>query len=161
MKTKEELKQYLKEWRTKNKDKWNAYGAKWYANNKQRRLAVGKEWDEHNKERRREISREYKERNRERIAEEQRLRLLKYKTLVVEAYGGCCACCGEKHIGVLTVEHINKNGKQHRREIGGNLYYQLVKNNFPKDAGLSILCMNCNWIERHGDLCHHKTEKSA
>ena len=157
--TPEQRKQYHKQWREKNKEKWNTYSAKWYSNNKEKRQRSIAEWAYNHSAERKAYNKRWKEENRERIDEQQRVRLLKYKTLVVEAYGGGCSCCGEKGIQFLTVEHIKRNGKEHRREIGGNLYLHLVKNNFPKED-LCILCMNCNWAERNGHPCPHKTEKS-
>lgn len=69
-----------------------------------------------------------------------------------------CACCGEKHIKFLTIDHINGNGREHRRSIGKNLsswqfFMWLRKNNYPK--GFQILCMNCNYAKSHGG-CPHK-----
>lgn len=158
--TPEQRKQYLAEWRAKNKEKWNSYSAKWYANNKEKRRSSMALWEDCNKEKARARRKKWRDAHKEQRATKQRLRLLGYKTLVVAAYGGGCSCCGEKRIGFLTVEHIKKNGKEHRRTVGGNFYNYLVKNNFPKED-LSILCMNCNWIERKGSLCPHKTEALA
>lgn len=79
---------------------------------------------------------------------------------IYEHYGNGlvqCSCCGEKEVRFLSVDHINQNGADHRREIGGgHLYNWLVKNNFPE--GFQILCLNCN----HGrflnaGICPHKS----
>lgn len=160
MKTKEELKAYLKAWRKKNRERWNAYGRKWISKNKKRHARNNALWAKQNPEKRREITKRYKQAHRDEIAERQRVRLLDYKTQVVNAYGGGCRCCGEKNIVFLTVEHIKKNGKEHRRKVGGNFYYYLVKNGFPREY-LCILCMNCNWAERNGFRCPHKTSPFA
>lgn len=158
MKTKNELKKYHAEWRKEHKDQWNSYGKKWYAENKEKRKLSMALWEEKNRAHAMERRKKWKLANKDKVAEQQRRRLFRYKTLVVEAYGGGCACCGEKRIAFLTVEHIKKNGKEHRRQAGGNFYNYLVKNRFPKED-LSILCMNCNWAERKGTLCPHKTER--
>lgn len=154
MKTKEELVQYHKEWRLAHKDKWNEYGKKWYAGNKAKRKQSLSRWEKRNPEARKAIQKRYRELHKEERAQEQRVRLLKWKTLVVAAYGGGCKCCGENEITFLTVEHLKKNGKIHRK-VGGNFYYYLVRNNFPQED-LCILCMNCNWAERNGWPCPHK-----
>lgn len=73
-------------------------------------------------------------------------RLLKIETL--KHYGGVCVCCGESNLLFLTIDHINGNGGQHRRQLGmgnggGHVFYQWLKNNhFPN--GYQVLCFNCN-----------------
>lgn len=77
---------------------------------------------------------------------------------VFNNYGGyICACCGENNPKFLTIDHINNDGAQHRKEIGsGERFYQwLIKKNFPKEY--RVLCMNCNWARRHGP-CPHEEE---
>src|SRR5215469_14892323 len=55
-----------------------------------------------------------------------------------------CACCGEKQLEFLTIDHINGDGRKHRREagVGSHLYAWPVRNNFPD--GFQVLCFNCN-----------------
>lgn len=71
-----------------------------------------------------------------------------------------CACCKEKNMAFLTIDHMNNDGIQHRKElkmVGGiNYYYWLVKNNYPK--GMQVLCMNCNWgrAKNKNKICPHK-----
>lgn len=84
------------------------------------------------------------------------------KKRIVDAYGGKCACCGERHIEFLTIDHVFNDGKVHREELQSmsgdsrpRLYKWLVKNNFPKDR-FQLLCMNCNFHKRFGDRpCVH------
>lgn len=64
-----------------------------------------------------------------------------------------CACCGESNINFLTIEHINNNGAEHRRQINHNLYHWLIKNNFP--YGFSVLCWNCNSSKGKFSICGH------
>jgi hypothetical protein len=77
-----------------------------------------------------------------------------------------CACCGENNIVFLSIDHINGNGADHRRELeaelgyypgGNNLPYWLKKNNWPE--GFQILCYNCNFAKRQDGECPHKTGK--
>lgn len=159
MKTKAELKAYHKEWRRKNRDRWNAYGRKWNNNNREKKKKNDRKWNRENPDKVRAKALRWDSAHPGRKAELQRVRLLKYKTLIVEAYGGCCACCGETEITFLTVEHLNKDGMAHR-DVRGNFYGYLVRENFPQD-GLTILCMNCNWAERNGTPCPHKTGRSV
>lgn len=67
-----------------------------------------------------------------------------------------CACCKESIIEFLSINHINNDGAEHRRKIGKrNIYTWLIKNNFP--PGFDVKCMNCNFVERYGNLCPHKS----
>lgn len=62
-----------------------------------------------------------------------------------------CRHCGKDNIDILTLDHINNNGNEHRKQlfnkhIGGYNFYQWVKkNNFPPDY--QVLCHNCNFIK--------------
>jgi hypothetical protein len=79
--------------------------------------------------------------------------LLRLKMQVLTHYGGSppkCACCGENHIEFLTIDHIDGDGAEQRRQLSGSsqkfsgfLFYEwLIINNFPK--GYQVLCCNCN-----------------
>ena len=68
-------------------------------------------------------------------------------------YGSSCPC-GEKDIDILTLDHVNDNGAEHRNKLGeigrgGNFYYYLRYNNFPNDPPLQVLCMNCQINKRN------------
>lgn len=83
----------------------------------------------------------------------------KLKRGVFDSYGGKCACCGEEDIRLLSLDHINNNGSDHRRELnryGGQQFYRWVRdNNYPTD--LQILCYNCNCGKYHnGGTCPHE-----
>lgn len=78
---------------------------------------------------------------------------LKLKRQVMDAYGGHCACCGETELVFLTIDHIDDNGAEHRRQMaaergngwrqaGARTYRWLRDNNFPE--GFQVLCANCN-----------------
>jgi hypothetical protein len=87
-----------------------------------------------------------------------------FKDKVFAHYGEECACCGEKGRAFLTLDHIDNNGAEHRRELGGGrststdkTWRWLVTNNFPE--GFQILCYNCNCGKRdNGGICPHKEE---
>lgn len=78
---------------------------------------------------------------------------------VIEGYGAFCRCCGEDHIGFLTIEHINHDGKAHLKKCGGAypMYLDIIKRNYPDEY--TVLCMNCNWATRYGKPCPHELEK--
>jgi len=67
------------------------------------------------------------------------------KQIVMDAYGNKCICCGEDNPDLLTIDHINGNGSQHRREVksGGHGFYRwIINHRFPDN--LRLLCWNCN-----------------
>lgn len=70
------------------------------------------------------------------------------KLSVFNAYGGArCACCAETHLEFLTIDHVRRDGAQHRRVLamqgsGGKFYKWLKTNKYP--PGFRVLCMNCN-----------------
>lgn len=83
---------------------------------------------------------------------------------VFSAYGGYkCACCGETEPLFLTIDHIENNGAEMRRNgthsRGGTHFYQwLRKSGYPN--GFQVLCMNCNLGKhRNGGVCPHKLSK--
>lgn len=81
------------------------------------------------------------------------------KLIVFDNYNGrACACCGEDIIDLLTIDHLNNNGAQHRRQIkasGSGFYRWLRKNDYHK--GYNVVCFSCNsgrWL--NGGVCPHK-----
>lgn len=82
------------------------------------------------------------------------------KKQAMEHYGGCrCACCGEKHLEFLSIDHLDNKGAAHRKSLPGNgknFYYWLRDNGYPK--GFQVLCMNCNFALGHNGFCPHRPE---
>ncbi len=82
----------------------------------------------------------------------------KIKKEVFSHYSGgepCCKRCGITDLRILTMDHINGNGYQHRKEIkkrGSSFYCWTKKNGYPND--LQILCHNCQWIKRIENFEH-------
>lgn len=92
----------------------------------------------------------------------------KLKIEVFSAYGGCeCACCGEKRLEFLTIDHVNNDGAAHRRklfgesrQIGGARFYRVLKRQgFP--VGFRVLCFNCNIARGFYGQCPHEQERSG
>lgn len=99
----------------------------------------------------------------ERYRDNQREWRQKLKREVFEAYGGAiCICCGEREFSFLSVDHIENNGADHRRELnpkygtgGARFYGWLKRSRFPK--GFQVLCMNCQWGKKlNAGICPHK-----
>lgn len=83
------------------------------------------------------------------------------KVLVIQHYGGKCACCGLDFIDALVIDHVNGGGQKHRKETGReSIYTWLVANNFPSE-GFQILCNNCNWVKHINGCCNIPHEKIA
>lgn len=71
-------------------------------------------------------------------------------------YGRACACCGATEN--LTIDHINGDGSQHRRELYGDsqrgstrFYIWLIKQGFP--PGYQTLCHPCNASKKNSERC--------
>ena len=131
---------------------WNERTKLYYKKNKEKLKERTRMWKKNNKEKVVEISKRYRQ--------ELKINALKaYSNGKVE-----CACCGEKEIDFLCLDHINNNGAEERREnkygLGKSIFKWLKKNNYPKNAGLQVLCFNCNVSKRiQGGTCIHKLKK--
>jgi len=93
---------------------------------------------------------------------------LAVKQQVFEYYGSKCACCGETEFIFLTLDHVNNDGAEHRRQLAGpngegrnvspdKIFRILVRTNFEDADRFQVLCYNCNCGRRsnHG-VCPHK-----
>ena len=78
----------------------------------------------------------------------------KQKQLVVNNYGGQCACCGADTLEFLAIHHINGDGGEHRKTATMTIVSWLIKNNFP--TGFQILCHNCHAALHFYGYCPHK-----
>lgn len=71
-----------------------------------------------------------------------------------------CTCCGESIYEFLTIDHINNDGKEHRKQIGTSshaIYSWLLNNGFP--IGYATRCFNCNCGRKLGICPHLKLNK--
>jgi hypothetical protein len=67
-----------------------------------------------------------------------------------------CACCGERTVQFLSIDHIDGGGSKQRKEakMGGSAMFRwLINNNFP--PGFQILCHNCNLAKGFYGKCPH------
>jgi len=75
----------------------------------------------------------------------------KSKVIVLTHYGNgklACLRCGFDDIRALSIDHINGDGANHKRQLkyASIGYRWYINQNFPK--GYQTLCMNCQWIKR-------------
>jgi hypothetical protein len=106
------------------------------------------------------------EKHKERILKQHKERRASIKLRVLTHYGGNpphCQCKGCYYLDhdcptqFLTIDHINNDGAEHRKQIGEHtIYHWLIKHNFPE--GYQVLCMNCNWAKRLNGVCPHENK---
>lgn len=112
---------------------------------------------------------EYRTKNRLKVILGQKTAYQRVRKEALSHYSGGdikCACCGERGIVFLTIDHIHGGGAEHRRQIdphkkmGGNGFcYWLKKNNWPE--GFQVLCANCNFGKRANVQCPHELMKQT
>lgn len=91
-------------------------------------------------------------------------RRLKQRLEVLNHYGANdpkCACCNERRLEFLAIDHINGGGNAHRREIGRSgggdkIIRWLRKMGLPQ--GYRLLCHNCNHSMGVLGYCPHMGE---
>ena len=132
---------------------------------RERHNAAAHRWRKANPEKRRASEARYKVNNSERLKARQRAANEVYKLRALQHYAGgpsetiACACCGEPRLPFLTLDHIDGNGAEHRRQNkANNLSSWLCTHNFP--WGYQILCWNCNCAKGTKTVCPHKTERN-
>ena len=112
-----------------------------------------------------EYDKEYYQKNKEKIYEQKKKYRQENKKVVYNHYSNGviqCACCGEKEIDFLSLDHIYSNGGKHRKKLGGSfsVLKWAIKNNFPPI--FQLLCMNCNFSKgKRGNIgkCIHQIRR--
>jgi hypothetical protein len=107
------------------------------------------------------INREWRKNNPEKAKIARKKNYQKYrqkiKQEVFNHYGNKCACCGEKNIIFLTIDHINNDGKIHRKKVKTRNFYDWLRARNYNVKGLQTLCWNCNVGKRiNYGICPHK-----
>lgn len=133
-----------------------------YYRHKERRLAEVKRYYQENREQKLEYAKKWARENKHRHRQYGRNGTLRLRRDVFTAYGGKCECCGIDEEMFLTIDHIDGNGNQHRKEVlgshlmaGTHFYRWLRQNGYPE--GFRVLCFNCNMgRHRNGGICPHK-----
>jgi len=101
---------------------------------------------------RKEYYQTYRKKNRKSISRKNRERRKAIKIEVLTYYGNgkiCCVICGEEREACLSIDHINEDGANHRRQLksgyAAHFHEWLKHENFPE--GYQTLCMNCQWVK--------------
>jgi len=90
--------------------------------------------------------------NREKLNAYSNQRRLNAKYTILDRYGKSCVLCGFDDIRALQLDHIEDNGAEERKSLGGqkvsgaNFYLHLIKQGLPD--GYQTLCANCNNIKQ-------------
>lgn len=140
----------------------------WQQNNPDRTKAAQERWKAKNPDLARQRAAEWYRENREMVRARERERYHELKDQIYAAYGGyICRCCGEAEPKFLSIDHVNNDGNERRKELrygvgkaggGIKLYMKIAELGFPSDY--QVLCMNCNWGKaRNNGVCPHETAK--
>ena len=79
------------------------------------------------------------------------------RSAALKAYGGQCVCCGEDDQRVLTFDHVNGGGKEHKRKLGNNASLLVWARDSGYPPALRLLCHNCNLGRSvNGGTCPHQ-----
>lgn len=84
----------------------------------------------------------------------------KLREFAIAFYGGLCACCGEKELAFLCIDHINGGGNQHRKTMKTDIYRWLKRQGWPV-GDFQVLCHNCNFGKATHGVCPHQGKADA
>ena len=156
--------QYRKDWYSKNRERELERRKEYHETHRDEMLTKGKKRYEENKEKYKKMGKEYREKNKEQVNKQKRehyqvsgkIKQQQNKKIIVEYYSegrNCCNCpsCNESNIEFLAIDHIEGGGGKHRKQVSGNFYNYLIKEDFPE--GYQILCHNCNVAKRDKGYC--------
>jgi hypothetical protein len=101
------------------------------------------------------------ERQKRRLRKLNKIYRVRRKEKIFKRYGWeKCACCGERDIRFLTIDHVRNDGGRCRKlgihRAGSNLFSWMKKNGWPRGR-FRALCWNCNAGRYYnGGVCPHK-----
>ena len=71
--------------------------------------------------------------------------------------GNICLCCGETRIEFLTIDHVNGNGQEDRKNGPQEMMLRIINSQDVSDW--RILCFNCNLALSAYGYCPHQLER--
>ena len=107
-----------------------------------------------------------KHQNKERSRQISKKGWNKLRLEVLQHYSGSipeCRCCTETIFEFLHLDHGFGDGAEHRRQLQktGTAFYCWVKNNWPDDLGLQVLCSNCDFGKKDKLYCPHELKRGV
>lgn len=87
--------------------------------------------------------------------------LAKMKLEMLAAFDCMCSCCGESHPDLLTLDHVENNGGEHRKTMNEQQCMRLARREGWDKSKWDCLCFNCNCAKAHYGGCPHKTGLTA
>lgn|SRR3990167_5983455 len=118
--------------------------------------AYSNEWRRKNKKKAHVIAMRYRDRIKPEWLAKQKVYREHIRFAALKAYSNgkpACACCNEKILQFLCIDHTKGGGNKHRKEIG-NIYRWLRREKYPK--GFRVLCHNCNLAIGFYGICPHQ-----
>lgn len=76
-----------------------------------------------------------------------------YQRKAIEMYGNKCACCGEKELAFLALDHINGSSRKRKNETASKAWRNAIRDNDKNEY--RVLCHNCNQATKRGKVCPH------
>lgn len=139
---------YQREWYKKNKKYVDKKHKEYRIKNRAKLNKYSRLWSKNNKVKNRQIKKDY--------TDKIKLEVFQYYSKAKIPF---CACpsCKIKIFRFLTIDHINGGGNKHRKRIKGTMYNWLIKKKFP--AGYCVLCYNCNFSKKTGNMCLGHNER--
>ena len=142
MSTKEWHREYMKRWHRDNKEREKVYKMTYKQENKRKVLEQGRKDDR---------ARRLRDPEKNRAIHVNYFYNLKVRVLSHYSVLDVPVCahpnCLVMDIDMLCLDHINNNGKEHRKSLGARggqiIYGWILKNNFPE--GFQVLCHNHNF----------------
>jgi hypothetical protein len=86
-----------------------------------------------------------------------RIKTERKRRTIFEWYGGKCMCCGEDQYYFLSLDHVESDGGEERRRLGGQ--YKILSRLWKEqqsDPRYQLLCYNCNFAREMCGICPHQ-----
>lgn len=150
---KEKLQEKHKKYYAENRDVVLERGRKYRAENRGKERERRKKYYAENREQELEKTRKYQEEHREYYRSRNRLLFYDARVKVLSYLNPELKCekCGIDDIRLLTIDHINNDGYQERKnKTAYQIYKKIVE--MPLSAArkkYQVLCRNCNWLRRY------------
>lgn len=111
-------------------------------------------WCERNRDRKNELQRGYVDRHRENVNRAQSEDYHGCRLALFSILGFVCVGCGCVDHRVLEFDHVHNDGGEDRRRFNGMRSFYVHYAKHPEEAAskLQVLCRNCNWLKRRGEL---------